>query len=108
MSQDAGYNSDWYKRQFVEMATVASNMSQVLADIKAADAEEKAAKLTPHQMQTRIQALFDLADGDCIDILEDALTDINYRCKEIERTEQETEEAYEVQAMRGSSAPREI
>jgi len=82
--------------------------ANVLADIRAADSEERAAKLTPHQMQTKLQALFDAADGDCIDVAEDALTAINIRCQEIERIEQRAEQAYFDDVLSRSDSARKI
>ena len=80
----------------------------VLADCKQVDAEEKAAKLTPHQMLNRLQVLFDAADGECVDIMQDAYEAMERRCKEIEQREKEQMDAYESEALRQSSGARKI
>jgi len=106
--QDAGYNSDWYKRQFEEMSARDRVWSNVLADIRAVEAEEKAALLPIDAVIWRLQQLLDAADGDSTGPLEDCLSRLQEEARHIERMEQEATEAYEVQSQRLSTAARNV
>jgi len=95
-----------YLREFDAMPK--HDFGVVLANMNAIEAEERAKKLPIWEVISRLQALFDAADGGSAHILQKCLETLQTEARGIERIEQEQEEAYEVQAARQSSAARNI
>jgi len=95
-----------YLREFDAMPK--HDFGVVLANITAVEAEERAKKLPIWEVISRMQDLFDAADGDSSEALSECLESLQKRAREIERIEGEALEAYEQSSLRTSSALRKI